>query len=80
MQIDLARLTNGQRNAAFLEAISPNLRKDILGTIATHYGTDPETILSEVTDPDSEHLLDYMTEPHRGATKVIMDRHGLTGF
>jgi hypothetical protein len=51
-------------------------RDSILKSIAKHYGISAREVLDEVTHDEAEHLLDYMTEPERSATSVLMQRHG----
>lgn len=67
-------------NARFRELIDPASKSEILTNIATHYGISPEAAFDEVTADNAEHLLDYMVEPMRGATSVLMQAHGLRGF
>jgi hypothetical protein len=67
-------------NAAFLEAVDAASRHEVLSSIASHYGISVQRAFDEVVAPDAEHLLDYMVEPHRSATYVLMQRHGLLGY
>lgn len=67
-------------NAVFLAAIGADARADILASIAKHYGISPQEAFAEVTDVGAEHLLDYMVEPMRSATSVLMQAHGLRGY
>jgi len=71
-------MTNQERNRAFLSLTDAKTRKAILGNIANHYGCTLQEALEEVTDPESEHLLDYVTGPMRAAASVIMQLHGLS--
>jgi len=63
-------------NAQFLAAIDGDTRAEILESIAAHYGITSEQAFAEVTDDQAEHLLDFMIEPLRSATSVIMQRRG----
>ncbi len=63
-------------NARFLAAIEVDAKDLILASIAKRYGISAEAAFDEVTDRDAEHLLDYMAEPHRSATSVLMQAHG----
>lgn len=63
--------------AKFLNVIDSKTKTEILKSIAKHYGITEQEALAEVTDVDAEHLLDYMVEPQRSATSVLMQRHGL---
>ena len=49
----------------------------ILDAIAEHYGIRRTEAYSEVTGEGAEHLLEYMTEPHRSAARVLMQRYGI---
>jgi hypothetical protein len=71
-------MTNAQTTAAFLNAIDNATRADILGNIADHYGVTRWVAYDEITDPDAEHLLDYITGPTRSAVSVLMQRHGVS--
>jgi hypothetical protein len=65
------------RNTHFLSAIDGNTRAEILDSIAAHYGITSEKAYAEVTGDQAEDLLDYLVEPLRGATSVLMRRRGL---
>lgn len=65
------------RNAQFLAVIDSKTKAEILGAIATHYGISEQEAFEEVVDDQAEHLLDYMVEPQRSATRVLMQRHGM---
>ena len=67
-------MNNGEKNAAFLTGIDGKIRLKILTAIAEHYGITPDAALAEVTDLEAEHLCDYLTEPIRMATHVLMQR------
>ena len=67
--------TNATNTAAFLAVITPEARALILGSIARHYGVTESEIYAEVTDPEAEHLLDYMTGGERTAASVLMQKH-----
>lgn len=70
-------MNNGEKNAAFLNGINGKVRRAILTAIAEHYGITADSALAEVTDPEAEHLCDYLTEPIRMATHVLMQKHCL---
>lgn len=65
------------RNATFLGMIDHKTKAAIIDSIADHYGRSSEEILLEVADAEAEDLLDYMQEPMRSATSVLMQRHGV---
>lgn len=67
-------------NAEFLAVIEVAAKDEILKAIATHYGITPQAAYSEVTAEGAEHLLEYMVEPLRSATSVLMQAHGLRGY
>ena len=68
------------RNAQFLSVIDGDTKAAILEPIAGHYGITAEQAFAEVADEQAEHLLDYMIEPLRTATSVLMQRHGMRGW
>lgn len=70
-------MKNNEINENFLNSLDAKTRSDILNSIAKHYGVSTVEIFEEVTHEEAEHLLDYMVEPYRSATYVIMKRHGM---
>ena len=64
----------------FLNSIDPRTKDAILNSIANHYGISKADAYEEVTDDEAEHLLDYLVEPMRSATSVIMQACGVRGF
>lgn len=68
------------RNAEFLAVIDSVTRADILASIGKQYGISPEEAYAEVTAVGAEHLLDYMVEPLRSATSILMQMRGLRGY
>jgi uncharacterized phage-associated protein len=68
---------NNTTTAKFLAIIDDATKAAILANIAKHYGITAAQALSEVTDADAEHLLDYVTGSTRAATSALMQRHGL---
>ena len=70
-------MNNGQINKMFLDSTDYNTHKDVLAAIAKHYGITADAALSEVTDPEAEHLLDYLTGETRTAVSLLMKRRGL---
>lgn len=66
--------------ARFLAAIDAEAKEAILDSIATHYGISRDQAFAEITAPSAEHLLEYMIEPERSATSVLMQVHGLRGY
>lgn len=73
-----ASFSNGATTNAFLSKIDAATRNKILTSIAKHYGISASQAMAEVTDADAESLLDYMTEPERSATSVLLKRHGFS--
>lgn len=67
-------------NAQFLSVLDGDTKSSILKGIAEHYKITPAQAYEEVTDPEAEHLLDYLVGPLRGATSLLMQRHGLRGW
>ena len=72
-----AKFANGgTKTAAFLAKIDSKSKAMILENIAKNYGISAQAALAEVTDSESENLLDYMTEPARSAASVLMQKYG----
>jgi hypothetical protein len=67
-------------NVQFLSVVDSDTKSSILKGIAEHYEITPVQAYDEVADPEAEHLLDYLVEPLRGATSLLMQRHGLRGW
>jgi hypothetical protein len=70
-------MTNGQRTEKFLGLADSKIRESVLANIAKNYGITLDAAMLEITDPDAEHLLDYVTGPERAATSAFMQIHGL---
>ncbi|RBB97381.1 hypothetical protein C3E97_028135 [Pseudomonas sp. MWU12-2115] len=68
------------RNEEFLSVVDSDTKAAILKSIARHYGITSEEAFAEVTNAKAEHLLDYMVEPQRAATSLLMQRHGMRGW
>lgn len=66
------------RNAKFLSLVDEDTKSAILESIATHYSITPTEAYAEVVGDDAEHLGEYMVEPRRSATLVLMQRHNLS--
>jgi len=67
-------------NEKFLSVVDSDTKSSILQAVAEHYEITPSQAYEEVTDPGAEHLLDYLVEPVRSATSLLMQRHGLRGW
>lgn len=70
-----AEMTSAQINRAFLAASDAKTKSAVLESIAKHYGISQDSAFDEVIGEGAEHLLDYLTEPTRSATRVLMQRH-----
>lgn len=70
-------MTNAQINVAFLNATDAKTRESILAAIAAHYGVCADDVMEELTQHESEHLLDYLTGSMRTAISLLMKRHHL---
>ncbi len=68
------------RNAQFLAVISSDTKAAILESIAVHHEMTTDQAYDDVVDVQAEHLLDYMVEPLRTATSLLMLRHGMRGW
>lgn len=62
----------------FLDEIGEKAKTMILSSIASHYGITEQEAYDEVTDAGAEHLLDYMVEPFRSETFVLMQKYVAT--
>lgn len=71
-------MTNAQKNEAFLERLDEKTKALILQNIANHYDISEAKVLKEVTPPEAEHLLDYVTSPERAAMQLFMCQTGLS--
>jgi len=71
-------MKNHEITLRLFQVTDADTKRDLLQNIANHYGITPQEAEAEVTDPEAEHLLDYVTGPMRAAAHVIMKRHGLT--
>ena len=69
---------NGSCNWAILQCLDGQAKTLILNGIAKHYGITREEAYSEVTCPDAEYLLDYLTGSERAAASVLIQRHAIT--
>jgi hypothetical protein len=65
---------NALLTKSFFAKIEAATKNEILSAIAAHYGITKEEALAEVTDPEAEHLLDYLTGNIRTATSLLMRR------
>lgn len=70
-------MTNQEITRRFFKATDAATKRSILKNIAANYGITPQEAEAEVTDPNAEHLLDYVTGSLRAAAHVIMQRHSL---
>lgn len=69
----------GNDNKTFLTIVDTETKAAILASIADRYGITAEEAFAEVAGAHAEHLLDYLAEPQRSATSVLMQRHGIAG-
>ena len=67
--------SNGQNNRNFLASLDAKTTAEILVAIADHYDTSVEAIFEEVVNDEAYNLLEYMIEPTRSATSVLMQRY-----
>lgn len=66
------------RNEEFLSAVDSTTRAAIVGSIAEHYQVSTDVALDAVTEDQAADLLEYLVEPQRSATAVLMQRHGFS--
>jgi hypothetical protein len=70
-------MTNAQKTYGFFRIADVRIREEIINSIANNYGISRSEAFDEVTAPDAEHLLDYLTGSVRSAASVLMQRAGL---
>jgi hypothetical protein len=70
-------MSHAQTTAAFFATTDAKTKAAVLENIAQHYGITPQQALEEVSDPEAEHLLDYVTGQTRTAVHVLLQRHRL---
>ena len=68
------------RTEEFLSVIDKKTKTVILDSIAVRNGITPEEAFAEVIDGEAEHLLEYLVEPQRSATSVLMQKYGMRGY
>lgn len=70
-------IRNADITRKFFSLTDAATKSAILKNIAGHYQITPAEALAEVTDPDAECLLDYITGPTRAGALALYRRHGL---
>lgn len=70
-------MTDAAATTKFFSLIDAKTKADILANIAGHYQITPTEAEAAVLDDEAWGLLDYLTEPTRTSTYVLMQRHGL---
>ena len=70
-------MTNGFMAVVFLESIDKKTKNKILKNISMNYGISVNAAYLEVTNDESENLLDYVTGTERVATSFMMKRFKL---
>jgi len=73
-------MSKSKNTQEFLDRVPAGMKKMILSNIARHYGITTQQAFDEVTDPDAEHLLDYVTGAERDGVSLFMQVSGLRGF
>jgi hypothetical protein len=69
-------MQNFQKTKKFLSSLPEATKTSILKSIATHYGTTPTAIYTELTSDGAEHLCDYITGDARFAVRNLMQIRG----
>ena len=67
-------MENQKINQEFLARADDATRREILESIARHYGISQKEAFNEIVGENAEHLLDYLVEPIRSAVSVLMQR------
>jgi hypothetical protein len=70
-------MTHAETTKAFFNATTRRTVNMVLDHIAAHYGCDRAAAHAEVTHDEAHNLLDYMTEPARTATMIMLTGRGL---
>lgn len=76
LSVTHSRQSNGVFNKEFLNLLDAGTKSDILNSIASHYGVSADVIYEEITESEAELLYEYMVEPNRAITFVLMKRYG----
>lgn len=66
----------GLKNALFLSKMKDHERRHILESISKHYIEDVSEILTHITAPNAEHILEYMVEPIRTPAFLLTEQLG----
>lgn len=64
-------------NATILNVLGKDVAREVCNSMAQHYRITPAEAQAELTHPDAYPLLEYLTEPARTATYLLMQRHDL---
>jgi hypothetical protein len=67
-------MKNQKINQEFLARTDDATRREILESIARHYGISQKDAFNEIVGENAEHLLEYLVEPIRSAVSVLMQR------
>ena len=68
-------MTNGRHTEIFLNLVCQEVRMRILFNVADRYGITLAEAYLEITDPEAESLLDYVTGSERAATSALMRKY-----
>jgi hypothetical protein len=63
---------------SFLNSVDSQIKSEILSNIADNYGITNEEAFEEITDEDSEDLLEYITGSLRAKVSRLIVVHKLT--
>jgi len=67
-------MTNGTITKAFLNSVDVKVKNEILQNIATHYQITIAEAYEEITDEESENIMDYVTGVVRLATSALYNK------
>jgi hypothetical protein len=67
-------MTTQELNVAFLNSLDSNTLETVLNNIANHYGITQDEAFSEVTDKESENIMDYITGSIRPAVSLLFNK------
>jgi predicted DsbA family dithiol-disulfide isomerase len=67
-------MNNGTTNKTFLNSLDVRTKNDVLSNIAKHYGISNDEAFDEVTDPEAESIMDYVTGSNRAAISLFYNK------
>lgn len=69
---------NATVNTAFLASLDSKVKNEILTNIANHYGITTQEAFEEITDPEAESIMDYLTGNVRATASLFFRNFKMT--